>query len=85
MAYLNTTGSQDSLKSQLDRSGFITISRLAEVSGINKGTLSKYFSHKQRPTIDVVGMLCQALQVSPSELFYDLAAIPEGQLVGVAS
>lgn len=85
MAYLNTTGSQEWLKSQLDRSGLITLSRLAEVSGINKGTLSKYFSHKQRPTIDVVGTLCQALQVSPSELLYGLGAIPEGQLVGAGN
>lgn len=82
MSYLNMTGSQAWLKQQLERSGLNTLTRLAEVSGINKGTLSKYFSHKQRPTIDVVATLCQALQVSPSELLYGLGAIPDGELVG---
>ena len=80
MAYLNTAGSQEWLKVQLERSGLHTLSRLAEVAGINKGTLSKYFTQKQRPTIDVVGTLCLALHVSPSELLYGLGAIPDTEL-----
>ena len=85
MPYLKPAGSQEWLKSQLDRSGLITLTRLAEVSGINKGTLSKYFSQKQRPTIDVVGTLSQALKVTPSELLYGLGALPEDALLGAAN
>jgi len=49
-----------------------TIEALAEATGINKGTLSKYFSQKQKPSIEVVKPLCEALQVSPETLLRQL-------------
>ena len=63
------------LEQQLKVSELGTLTRLAEVSGINKGTLSKYFSGQQRPSIDVIGPLCTALQVSPETLLRALKAI----------
>jgi transcriptional regulator with XRE-family HTH domain len=63
------------LEQQLAICGLGTLTRLAEVSGINKGTLSKYFNGQQRPSIDVVGPLCTALQVSPETLLRALKAL----------
>ena len=70
-----TQTSAEWLASQLEVCGLGTLTRLAEVSGINKGTLSKYFSGQQRPSIDVIGPLCTALQVSPETLLKALKAL----------
>jgi transcriptional regulator with XRE-family HTH domain len=75
LAYLNGAESQAWLQEHLDISGLKTLSRLAEVSGINKGTLSKYFRQIQRPTVDVVAILCKSLDVAPADLLYGLGAI----------
>ena len=77
MPFLDPQGSQNWLSQQLSASGLKTVAKLAEVSGIHKGTLSKYFRQIQRPTIDVLVVLSQALQVTPSELLYGLGAIDE--------
>jgi transcriptional regulator with XRE-family HTH domain len=77
MAYLKAEESQAWLKNQLELTGLRTLDNLARVTGIHKGTLSKYFSQKQRPTVDVVAILCRALQLSPSEVLYGLGAIDE--------
>ena len=76
MIYLDSEGSQEWLRVRLQETGLGTLSRLAEISGINKGTLSKYFRQSQRPTIDVLSILCSSLQVTPSELLAGLGAIP---------
>ena len=70
-----TQTSAEWLSSQLDVCGLGTLTRLAEVTGINKGTLSKYFNGQQRPSIDVIGPLCLALQVSPETLLKALHAL----------
>ena len=56
-----------------------TLSGLAAETGINKGTLSKYFNQVQRPTIDVISTLCKALKVGPTELLIGLGALEDGQ------
>jgi transcriptional regulator with XRE-family HTH domain len=63
------------LEERLKVTGIKTLSNLAEVTGINKGTLSKYFKGTQRPRIDVIGPLCLALQVSPETLLKALKAL----------
>jgi transcriptional regulator with XRE-family HTH domain len=76
LTYLDRAGTQAWLQSRLAATQMKTLNRLAEVSGINKGTLSRYFNQTQRPTIDVVAVLCQSLKVTPSELLYGLGALP---------
>jgi transcriptional regulator with XRE-family HTH domain len=60
------------LADRLKATGLLTLDALADKTGINKGTLSKYFSRKQRPSIEVVQPLCEALQVSPESLLREL-------------
>jgi len=70
-----TPTSAEWLASQLEITGLGTLTKLAEVTKINKGTLSKYFNGQQRPSIDVIGPLCTALQVSPETLLKALRAL----------
>lgn len=62
------------LRERLHATGINTLSNLAHVTGINKGTLSKYFKGQQRPSIDVIAPLCIALKVSPEKLLIALNA-----------
>lgn len=75
MRYLQPEDSAIWLKFHLERSGIGTLTKLAEVTGINKGTLSKYFRHLQRPTIDVVAILCRAFQLKADEVLFGLGAL----------
>ena len=43
--------------------------------GIDRGTLSRYFRHERRPSIDAVAPLCDVLEVSPETLLIVLGAI----------
>jgi transcriptional regulator with XRE-family HTH domain len=63
------------LQERLALTGIGSISNLAVITGINKGTLSKYFSHRQRPSIDVLMVLCRGLQVTPAEMLIALGAL----------
>jgi transcriptional regulator with XRE-family HTH domain len=63
------------LQKRLDEVGLNSISKLAEATGINKGTLSKYFRGLQRPSIDLIEPLCQALKVSPETLLREMKAL----------
>lgn len=56
-----------------------SLEQLAIVSGINKGTLSKYFHQVQRPTVMALVPLCEALQVSPETLLVALGVFPPQQ------
>ncbi len=62
------------LNRRLSISKIGTLSNLARLTGINKGTLSKYFHGTQRPSIDVVEPLCTALHCSPETLLRALNA-----------
>jgi transcriptional regulator with XRE-family HTH domain len=55
--------------------GIHTLDELSALTGMNKGTLSKYFRGLQRPTITVIPPLCEALRVSPEELLRGLGII----------
>ena len=52
-----------------------SINDLEKATGINKGTLSRYFRQIQRPSIDVLPVLCKALEVSPETLLRVLGVI----------
>ena len=52
-----------------------TLQNLSDKTGIDKGTLSRYFRHERRPSIDCIAPLCTALQISPELLLKVLGAI----------
>ena len=54
-----------------------SLTSLAELTGLNKGTLSKYFWQKQRPSVEVLPILCSTLQVSPEGILVALGVIPK--------
>jgi transcriptional regulator with XRE-family HTH domain len=64
----NDSTGQEWLKARLVTLGMSSIVDLETVTGINRGTLSRYFRQLQRPSIDVVPVLCDALRVSPLTL-----------------
>jgi hypothetical protein len=54
-----------------------TLQILSDKTGIDKGTLSRYFRQERRPSIDCIGPLCASLQTSPEMLLKVLGAIPK--------
>ena len=55
----------------------LSIKSLDELSGITKidrGSLSRYFNHERRPSIDAIPPLCEALKVTSDELLVVLGA-----------
>jgi transcriptional regulator with XRE-family HTH domain len=75
--YLSRIESWDWLQERMDELQIATIEELGQLCGINKGTLSKYFHQKQRPSIDAIPGLCAALAVSPETLLVALGAWPQ--------
>jgi transcriptional regulator with XRE-family HTH domain len=67
----------DWLKTRLDELELNSLEQLSELSGIHKGTLSKYFHQIQRPTVNALEPLCVALQVSPNTLLVALGVFPK--------
>jgi transcriptional regulator with XRE-family HTH domain len=67
----------DWLRARMDKLALKSLDELSALCGINKGTLSRYFHQKQRPTVDVLVPLCEALQVSPKTLLTALGVFPK--------
>jgi transcriptional regulator with XRE-family HTH domain len=65
------------LRARMAKLSLKSLDELSEICGINKGTLSRYFHQKQRPTVDVLVPLCEALQVSPKTLLTALGVFPK--------
>ena len=78
--YLSRIESWEWLQSRMSELKIDTIEELGRLSGINKGTLSKYFHQKQRPSIDALPGLCAALQVSPETILVAMGAWPSPNL-----
>lgn len=70
-----TLEGQEWLKSRMAELNLGSIGELEQRTGINKGTLSRYFRQTQRPSIDVIPGLCRALQVSPETLLRALGVV----------
>jgi transcriptional regulator with XRE-family HTH domain len=51
------------------------LEELHQRTGIDRGSLSRYFRQERVPKIDVIGPLCKALEVSPETLLVALGAI----------
>jgi transcriptional regulator with XRE-family HTH domain len=52
-----------------------SLEELAKLTGIDRGTLSRYFRQERRPSVDVIAPLCEALKVSPESLLIGLGAL----------
>jgi Cro/C1-type HTH DNA-binding domain len=63
------------LEQQMAKQGFATLEELAQASGIDRGTLSRYFRQERRPSVDVIAPLYQALEVAPENLLIALGAV----------
>jgi transcriptional regulator with XRE-family HTH domain len=69
--------SSEWLVQKMKSSGISTLEDLAQISGIDRGTLSRYFHQERRPSIDVIAPICEALNVSPETLLIALGALPK--------
>ena len=61
-----------------NRMDILRISGLEEIhqkTGIDRGSLSRYFRQERVLKIDVIGPLCEVLEVSPETLLIALGAI----------
>ena len=67
--------SVDWLAQRLVKLNISTYEEFAAMVGIDRGTISRYFRHERRPSIDVIAPLCEVLQVSPETLLIALGAI----------
>lgn len=60
---------------RMEKLGVHSYEELAEIIGIDRGTLSRYFRHERRPSIDVIAPLCEVFKVSPETILLVLGAI----------
>ena len=67
--------SSDWLAQRLLKLNIASYEDFAALVGIDRGTISRYFRHERRPSIDVIAPLCEVLQVSPETLLIVLGAI----------
>jgi transcriptional regulator with XRE-family HTH domain len=56
------------LKARMEELGLRTLEEAAQVCSMNRGTLYRYLTFEQRPSIDAIPGLCEGLQVAPLEL-----------------
>ena len=65
----------DWLRNRMKSLGIAGLEELSERSGIDRGSLSRYFRQERTPKVDVIAPLCEALEVSPENLLIALGAI----------
>jgi transcriptional regulator with XRE-family HTH domain len=75
--YYSPKESNEWLQSKMKLVGISTLEDLAQLTGIDRGTLSRYFHQERRPSIDVIAPICEALKVSPETLLIGLGALPK--------
>jgi transcriptional regulator with XRE-family HTH domain len=76
-AYNSAVESNEWLLQKMKAVGIKTLEDLAQTTGIDRGTLSRYFHQERRPSIDVIAPICEALRVSPENLLIALGALPK--------
>jgi transcriptional regulator with XRE-family HTH domain len=69
--------SNEWLQQKMKSASISTLEDLAQLTGIDRGTLSRYFHQERRPSIDVIAPICEALNVSPETLLIGLGALPK--------
>lgn len=75
VVFYSPSESVEWLQNRLSHLSIDTLQNLSDKTGMDKGTLSRYFRHERRPSIDCIGPLCTALQISPELLLKVLGAI----------
>lgn len=75
LARLSSDESSEWLRTRLKELGISGLEELHLKTGIDRGSLSRYFRQERIPGIDVIGPLCEALEVSPENLLIALGAI----------
>ena len=63
------------LRTRMDALKISGLEELHQRTGIDRGSLSRYFRQERVQKIDVIGPLCEALEVSPETLLVALGAI----------
>lgn len=63
------------LRAKMSSLGISGLEELHERTGIDRGSLSRYFRQERIPRIDVIEPLSRALEVSPETLLIALGAI----------
>jgi len=63
------------LRTKMSSLGMTGLEDLHEKTGIDRGSLSRYFRQERVPRIDVIEPLSKALEVSPETLLIALGAI----------
>jgi transcriptional regulator with XRE-family HTH domain len=69
------TESREWLTQRLVKLDIASYEEFANLVGIDRGTISRYFRHDRRPSIDVIAPLCEVLEVSPETLLIVLGAL----------
>ena len=77
VAFNSPDESTEWLRVRMNKLGISSLEELSKLTGIDRGTISRYFHHDRRPSIDVLEPFCKALQVSPETLLKVLGAIPK--------
>ena len=72
--YTNTEPSEW-LAERLVKLEISSYEEFANLVGLDRGTISRYFRHDRRPSIDVIAPLCEVLEVSPETLLIVLGAL----------
>ncbi|MEY2722761.1 MAG: XRE family transcriptional regulator [Actinobacteria bacterium] len=67
--------SADWLRKRMQDKGISGLGELSEKTGIDRGSLSRYFRQERTPGIDVIAPLCEVLEVSPETLLIALGAL----------
>lgn len=63
------------LRVRMAELGIESLSDLEQKSGIDRGSISRYFRQERIPGVDVIAPLCRALEVAPATLLIGLGAI----------
>jgi transcriptional regulator with XRE-family HTH domain len=74
-ARINADEGSEWLKMRMAQLGITGLDELHQRSGIDKGSISRYFRQERIPGVDVIAPLCKALEVSPETLLVALGAI----------
>lgn len=72
---LSPEESNEWLRSRMSELGVASLADLEFRSGIDRGSISRYFRQERVPGVDVVAPLCGALEVAPATLLVALGAI----------
>jgi transcriptional regulator with XRE-family HTH domain len=67
--------SSEWLRSRMEALKISGLEDLHQRSGIDRGSISRYFRQERTPGVDVIAPLCRSLEVSPETLLIALGAL----------